>query len=491
MFERLVADSSIIAPVLGWAVLGLLVLIIQMFSKSSWTSFIVTIVGLITLLVYSIANFEYSGQHLIYSGRMVWDPLTQFLNILSIIIVLAVTLSLASGLHSTSKLFQTAYEQSAELLVCLLFSGFGLAALISANDLTTLFMGLETLSVALYCLCGFYRTELRSTESGFKYLMIGAFSTAVFLYGLAFLYGFSGSTEYAKIFEAFEKGLNPIAVLGIIFTMAGVAFKLALVPFHLYTADVYEGAPTAITGFLATITKLGVVGAALRLFWLVMGPASTTWQPLWIGLCLLSVLVGNIGALQQRTLKKLIAFSSISHAGFLGLGLLVANPNGGQIFPLMAYLVVYTAMSLGFFALLSYIENRDRIFNVDDLKGFGRSNFGVGLLISLFMLGMAGIPPFAGFMIKFWIFQALIQQGYLWVALIAVVGSIVGAAYYLKILMLVFMSEEQGVAASWTRLQDRFFSVRMVVGVTSIITMLGGIRPSLYADWIFTALSLK
>jgi NADH-quinone oxidoreductase subunit N len=422
---------------------------------------------------------------------VIWDPVTQVFNILSILIVLSVTFILMPGLQSESKIFKTAYEQSAELLVCLLFSGLGLGALVSSNDLTSLFIGLETLSVALYCLCGFYRTELRSTESGFKYLMIGAFSTAVFLYGLAFLYGFAGSTEYSKILEAFKGGMTPIATLGIIFTLAGVAFKLAFVPFHLYTADVYEGAPTAITGFLATITKLGMIGAALRLFWYVMEPAAATWQPLWIGLCLLSILIGNIGALQQRTLKKLVAFSSISHAGFLGLGLLVANPKDGQIFPLMAYLIIYSAMSLGFFALLSYIENREQIFKVEDLKGYGRNNVWSGLIISLFMLGMAGIPPFAGFMIKFWIFQALIEQGFLWVALIAVIGSIVGAAYYLRILMLVFMSDEQGPAASWTGLTDRFFSLRLVVACASLLTVLGGIRPSLYADWIFSALSIK
>jgi NADH:ubiquinone oxidoreductase subunit 2 (subunit N) len=292
MFEKLIADSIVISPVLGWALLGLLVLIIQMFVRTAWPVFVVTILGLLSLLIYSISNFDISAHHLLFAERVIWDPVTQVFNILSILIVLSVTFILMPGLQSESKIFKTAYEQSAELLVCLLFSGLGLGALVSSNDLTSLFIGLETLSVALYCLCGFYRTELRSTESGFKYLMIGAFSTAVFLYGLAFLYGFAGSTEYSKILEAFKGGMTPIATLGIIFTLAGVAFKLAFVPFHLYTADVYEGAPTAITGFLATITKLGMIGAALRLFWYVMEPAAATWQPLWIGLCLLSILIG-------------------------------------------------------------------------------------------------------------------------------------------------------------------------------------------------------
>jgi NADH-quinone oxidoreductase subunit N len=490
MLERLLQDSLIAFPILGWAALGILVLTVQIFCSKSWLSLFITIFGLLALIGYSILTFSTSSTE-IFFGTAVFDAWTQSFNLLALFIVLSVVLMMIPGMNEESKTFKNSYAQFPEFLTCLLLSGFGLAVLVSAIDLTSLFLGLEILSIGIYCLCGFFRTEIRSTESAFKYLMIGAFSTAIFLYGVAFIYGAAGDTHYQKIIPAFQSGLTVIGSLGIVFIMAGLAFKLAFVPFHLYTADVYEGAPTPITGYLATIVKVGAIGASLRIFWGFFQPAFNFWEPLWIVLCLASILVGNLGALQQRSIKKLLAFSSISHAGFLGLGLLVANPAAGNLFPLMAYLGVYSAMSIGIFALLTHLENREKVFAVEDLKGLGQRKFFLSLVFSVFILGLAGIPPFAGFMIKFWILQALVQQNYMIVSLIAVVGSIIGAAYYLRILMLLFMSTEEGASTRWAGSQDRVLSLRLVVAATAIITVLGGIRPSLYADWILSALTLK
>jgi len=243
-------------------------------------------------------------------------------------------------------------------------------------------------------------------------------------------------------------GLSPLFGLGIMFLLGGIAFKLALVPFHLYIPDVYEGAPSPVTGYMATVIKVGAVAAAMRIFWNFLEPLSLYWEPYWMGLCVLSILIGNIVALQQRTLKKLLAFSSISHAGFIGFALLVARPDGGDAFPLFAYLIVYSAMTLGIFALITYMEDRTSFFKVEDLKGLGRERFGVGLLFALFVLGLAGIPPFAGFMIKFWVLRALIDQGFYGMAIVAIVGSLIGAVYYLRLLVYIFMSPEKGASIS-------------------------------------------
>jgi NADH-quinone oxidoreductase subunit N len=372
-------------------------------------------------------------------------------------------------------------------------AGFGAAVTVSAYDLTAFFLGIETLSIALYCLCGFYRTEMRSTESALKYLLVGAFSTVILLYGIAFVFGASGSTNYDVISRVIAAGDKPFVLLGSVFIVAGLAFKLALIPFHIYTPDVYEGAPTIVSGFLATIVKLAAIGAATRLFWFVLEPVSQYWEAVWVSLCVMSIVLGNLGALQQKTIKKLLAYSSISHAGFLGLGLLVAGPGEGSLFPMLSYLVVYSFMTLGIFALVSFVEKRESLFYLEDLKGLGLRRVGVGILFALFALGLAGIPPLAGFMIKFWIFQALIEQGHWWVALSAVVGSVIGLAYYLKILMLLFMTseEEKGAALGWAGLSDRVYSLRLVLLIAALITLVGGLRPDFYADWIFATIALK
>lgn len=320
--------------------------------------------------------------------------------------------------------------------------------------------------------------------------MIGAFSTVLFLYGLAFLYGATGSTSFSEI----QSSLNissPFVVLAVVFLVSAFAFKLAFVPFHLYTPDVYEGAPTPITAYLSTVIKVGVIAAATRVFWQVLGSAAGIWQSFWLALCILSILVGNIFALQQRSLKKLLAFSSISHSGFIGLALLTMGSAQGDYYPLVAYLVVYSAISLGLFSLISLLEDRDRVLMVDDLKGLGQKKFALALVISVFVMGLAGLPPFAGFMVKFWVLEALIKQDLVAVSIVAIVGSLIGAAYYLRILMLMFMSDEAGAAAEGVLMKDRLFLARLVVVLASLLTLLGGIRPQIYADWILTTLALK
>ena len=491
MFEDFIHDSVLTMPFWGWAFLGIMLILVQMISKGPRPSVWITLGGLLILLGFSVLTFNPQINQSVFNDLAVVDSFSQIFNVIGLVIAIILVLMMIPGLDSESKLFKSSYEQLPEFFICLSFCGFGLAVLAAATDLTSLFLGLETLSIAVYCLCGFYRTEIRSVESGFKYLLIGAFATVIFLYGIAFVYGASGATDYASIKMAAANGLTPLFGLGVMFLLAGIAFKMALVPFHLYTPDVYEGAPTPVTGFLATMVKIGAVAAAIRILWDMLGPLSSYWEPYWMGLCALSILVGNIAALQQKTIKKLLAFSSISHAGFIGFGLLIARPDGGDLFPLFAYLVVYSAMTLGIFSLLTYLEERKTVFKLEDLRGLGRKKFLIGFLLSVFVLGLAGIPPFAGFMIKFWVLKGLIEQGYLPMALVAIVGSLIGAVYYLRILVLIFMSPENGASTTWTPLRDKFLILRIILIATALITAFGGVRPQLYADWILLSLALK
>jgi NADH-quinone oxidoreductase subunit N len=341
-------------------------------------------------------------------------------------------------------------------------------------------------------MCGFFRSQVRSTEAALKYLFIGAFTTVIFLWGIAMLYGATGSTGYADIQATIAVGPAPLVLLACIFIISGLAFKLAFVPFHFYAPEVYEGAPTPVTAFMATAMKVAVVGAGIRLLWGVLEPAAEIWKPLWLSLCVVSIVVANLWALRQRTLKKLLAFSSISHAGYIGLCLLVASPASGEwsLFPVLTYISIYSVMSLGLFALVTWIENRDEFFQVDDLRGYASKRLGVSLLLAVFIMGMAGFPPLAGFVIKLVVFKALVTQGYIAVALIAVVGSIIGAVYYLRLLMLMFMAgkEEAGPAAQWPGLIDRLYSIRILVVATVLVTVLGGLVPGIYADRILGAL---
>jgi NADH-quinone oxidoreductase subunit N len=491
ILETIVNDSQLAMPLLLWPALAIILLVVQIINPRPKLALGLSLAGLLGMIGFSVASFDSSAAASLFVGTVAWDPISQSFNILTQLIVLSVVLMMVPGLSSTKGIFQDGYEQLPEFLICLILSGFGAGVLVSAKDLTSLFLGLEILSIGIYCLCGFFRKEIQSTESAIKYLLIGAFATVIFLYGTAFVYGATGATQYDQIFAALSSGsLSVLARFGIVFMMAGFAFKLAFVPFHLYTADVYEGAPTPVTAYMATILKVAMAGAFLRVFWGLFAE-SAIWTPLWLGLCLLSILVGNIAALQQQTLKRLLAFSSISHAGFVGLALLIAKPGTGSVFPLMAYLVVYTLMSLGSFALISLLEDREKPFRLEDLKGLGRSRVVVGLALAVCLLGLAGIPPFAGFMVKFWVFQGLLEQGFWGAALVAVVGSIIGAAYYLRLLIYIFVSQEEGAALRWVPLGDRFLTLRLVIAVCVLLTLIGGVWPGFYADWILGALAIR
>lgn len=475
MLQTLMEDSLVALPMLSWAILGIFLLVAQIIVPCSKLSLSLCILGVLSIIGVSFLRFNQDFSYEIFFGSAIIDSLSQIVNLVTGFTVLGVILMMAPGIFKNEKIVKESYEQLPEFLICLVFSAFGVCVLGSSMDLTTTFLGLETLSIALYAMCGFYRGNMASTESAFKYLLIGAFATVIFLYGVSFIYGATGSTQYTAIAQAIQLGPISLVTLGGIFLVAGFAFKLALVPFHLYTPDVYEGAPTPVTAYLATIVKLAAAAGALRLFAGVLSEVLFAWESFWLALCILSVLIGNIAALQQKSLKKLFAFSSISHAGYIGFAVLFGQE---AMFPLLSYVIVYIGMTLGLFALLTWIEDREKPLFVDDLKGLGHKSPWIGVFFSIFLFGMAGIPPFAGFIVKFWILQGLVEKGFIWGAFFGVVGSLIGAAYYLKLMVYIFMSpEEERSIGAWPLGLDRLYSLRLVVAAALIITLFAGIRP--------------
>jgi NADH-quinone oxidoreductase subunit N len=332
-----------------------------------------------------------------------------------------------------------------EYYVLILLSTSGMIFLAAANDLIVIFLALEIMSVAVYVLAGLLRREVRSTEAALKYFLLGAFATGFLLYGIAFFYGAAGSTRLDVIAEAVARdGLRPFTVLGIALVLVGFGFKVALVPFHVWAPDVYEGAPTAVTGFMAVGVKAAAFAAFARVFMAALGGAAGSWAGLLWVLAALTMTVGNVTAVIQQSVKRMLAYSSIAHAGYALVGVVAATRDGGAA--LLFYLAVYSFMTLGAFAVLIALGRRgEPNEDLSDWAGVGFRHPVLGLSMAVFMLSLAGIPPTAGFAGKFYLFSAAIDAGYVGLAIIGVLNSLVSVYYYLGVLVAMYMTEGQRV----------------------------------------------
>ncbi|MFA4915197.1 MAG: NADH-quinone oxidoreductase subunit N [Syntrophales bacterium] len=334
----------------------------------------------------------------------------------------------------------------AEYYSLLLLGVLGMMVMTSSTNFITIFIGLEVMSIAIYILCGLLSDNAKSVESALKYFLLGAFATAFLLYGMALVYGTTGVLDIIEIKNYVGSGsfyLTPMFVAGLAFLIVGFGFKTALVPFHMWTPDVYEGAPTSVTAYMATGVKAAAFGAFLRVFYTAFTPFIEGWSGiLWI-LAVLTMTVGNITALVQDNIKRMLAYSSIAHAGYL----LVAFVTGDKAFSssILYYLLVYTFMNIGAFTVVillgrNGVENTD----IDNYTGLAKRHPFVAFSMSLFLLSLAGIPPLAGFMGKFYIFSAAIKAEYYWLAVIGVLNSTIAAYYYLRVIMYMYFKEPEG-----------------------------------------------
>lgn len=329
----------------------------------------------------------------------------------------------------------------AEYPVLILFSAVGMGMMVSATNLLSLYVGLELQSLAAYVLASFMRRDARSAEAGLKYFVLGALASGILLYGMSLLYGFSGTTGYAGVARALGDDVSLGELFGIVFLLSGIAFKVSAVPFHMWTPDVYEGAPTPVTAFFASAPKVAAIAMLVRVSVVGMGTATHDWQQIIIFMALASIVLGAAGAIGQSNIKRLLAYSSINNIGFALVGLAAGTEAG--VAAIMSYMAIYVVMTLGSFVCV--LQMRDQsgapVETIASLSGLSQTNKGLAAAFAIFMFSLAGIPPLFGFWAKFLVFEAAVKAGLFPLAAIGIAGSVIGAFYYLKIIKTMYFDE--------------------------------------------------
>ncbi|MGN3973167.1 NADH-quinone oxidoreductase subunit NuoN [Tsuneonella sp. SYSU-LHT278] len=364
----------------------------------------------------------------------------------------------AAALMIAPRFFDRWGAMRAEYPVLIVFAVLGMGIMVSASDLIALYIGLEMNSLAAYVLAAFLRTDSRSEEAGLKYFVLGALASGILLYGMSLTYGFAGTTSFEGIRAALSGGLSTGALFGLIFVLAGLAFKIAAVPFHMWTPDVYEGAPTPVTTFFATAPKVAAVSLLMRVSLDAFGDHAEAWRQVVTFAALASIVVGALGAIGQDNIKRLLAYSSINNVGFILVGLAAATAEGASA--MLVYLAIYVAMSVGSFVAVLMLRDADgnQVESIADMAGLSRTSPLIAWCLLLLMLSLAGIPPLFGFWGKLVVFKAAVDAGMVALAAIAIAASVIGAFYYLKVGKVMFFDEPAGKVqgrndwAHWTLL---------------------------------------
>ncbi|MFA5592155.1 MAG: NADH-quinone oxidoreductase subunit NuoN [Micavibrio sp.] len=352
-----------------------------------------------------------------------------------------------------------------EYPLLMLFSAIGMMVMVSAHDLLALYMGLELQSLALYVLAAIRRDNVKSAEAGLKYFVLGAISSGMLLFGVSLVYGYTGSTNFDVIGHALAGELSVGAVIGMVFILAGIAFKISAVPFHMWTPDVYEGAPMPVTAFFALVPKMAAMALLMRMLYEAFPAAIIQWQQIICILAVLSMAVGAFAGLLQDNLKRLLAYSSIGNMGFALVGLAAATQEG--LVGLVVYMIIYMAMTAGTFAIiLSMRRGGSGLEQIADLSGLSRNHPVMAYALAVLMFSMSGIPPLAGFFGKLLVFKAAVGMGMFWLAVFGVLCSVVAAYYYLRIIKVMFFDEPVAaydVPMPWSRRAVTAFSVAFVL----------------------------
>ena len=338
--------------------------------------------------------------------------------------------------------FERGSEHSSEYAVLIVFAAVGMSVMVSATSLISLYVGLELTSLSSYVLASYRRTDERSAEAGLKYFVLGALASGILLYGISLLYGFTGTMNFNGIAAAFARGAPSLGLLfGLVFLLAGLAFKISAVPFHMWTPDVYEGAPTPVTAFFASAPKVAAVLLSTRVCLVGLAPATDAWRQIVIVAALASIFLGAIAAFGQTNIKRLLAYSSINNVGFALIGLAAGTPQGASA--VLFYMAVYVVMTLGAFLCVLWMRDAEGrpVESIASLSGLSQTRPAFAAAIAIFMFSLAGIPPLFGFWPKLVVFNAAVASGYVALAVAGILGTVVGAYYYLKIVKVMYMDE--------------------------------------------------
>ena len=426
------ADLALIWPELILTIGGLITLMLGTFLGDRQVG-IYQLSALLTLAAAAAAVVALFGvETTVFSGTLSVDGFGGFAKLLiyaaSFVCILIAPRFFSGGMR-------------AEYPTLIVFAALGMGIMASARDLMTLYVGLELNSLAAYVLASFMRTDERSSEAGLKYFVLGALASGMLLYGISLLYGFTGTTDFAGIAAAMGGELNIGLIFGIVFVLAGLGFKISAVPFHMWTPDVYEGAPTPVTTFFASAPKVAAMALMTRVVIDAMGPAVGAWQQIIIFLALASIILGAVGAIGQKNIKRLLAYSSINNVGFILVGLAAATVEGASA--MLVYLAIYVAMTIGSFVAVLMLRDADgnQVELIDDMAGLSRTSPGIAWCLALLMFSVAGIPPLLGFFAKLVVFQAAVDAGMIALAVIAIAGSVIGAFYYLKVVKVMFFDD--------------------------------------------------
>lgn len=399
------------------------------------------------------------GRVVIWDGAFVDDAYARFMKMLALGGA-AISLLLSREYMARNRI------DVFEFPVLVLLSTLGMCMLISANNLIGLYLGLELMSLALYVLAALHRDNLRASEAGLKYFALGALSSGMLLYGASLLYGFTGTLSFQGIAAATMGKADIGVIFGLVFVMAGLAFKMSLVPFHMWTPDVYEGAPTPVTAYFASAAKIAAVAVAVRIAMTAFPGIKLQWQQIIVFMSILSMAIGAFGAIGQLNIKRLMAYSSIGHMGFAMVALAAGTEAG--VAGILIYLSIYLVMTLCAFALILSMRVGDHyVENIGDLAGLARNDGVAAFAIAMVMLSLAGIPPLAGFFAKYYAFLAAVEAGLAWLAVIGVIASAISCFYYLRVVKIVYFDEPARA------FEKPAWEVRGVVLVATILIVAG------------------
>jgi NADH-quinone oxidoreductase subunit N len=410
-------------------------LILGVFKKNS--SKLIQNTSLIILLITAVITFNETlgiEQTFLFNGSIIIDYLSSFMKIITLLAAFSV-LVISSNYLKTFKIFKIEYP------ILILSSVLGMMVMISANDLIVFYMGLELQSLALYVLATFNRDQLKSSEAGLKYFVLSALSSGLLLYGCSLIYGFTGSTNFNLIADQLNTDQYALT-FGIVFILVGLAFKISAVPFHMWAPDVYEGSPTSVTLFFTMVPKVAALTVFIRFLYVPFLNLIDQWQMILIFLSIASMLFGAIAAIGQTNLKRLIAYSSISHIGYALAGLATGSNDGIQ--SSVIYITIYIFMNLGLFSCLLMMKRNNKYFeDIQDLSGLSKNHPLLSLSFLIILFSLAGIPPLAGFFAKFYIFKSVLEQSMYFLAIVGLLSTVVAAFYYLRIIKIMYFDKEK------------------------------------------------
>ena len=456
--EILVQSLQLSMPEIILAVGAMVLLMIGVYSGSK-TSNLVTGLAVALLIIAGLWMVLVSGEGVAYGGSFLQDSFARFMKVLTLIgSITAMVMAVGHAQEEQIDRF--------EFPVLIVLATLGMMLMISANDLLALYLGIELQSLALYVVAAINRDSTRSTEAGLKYFVLGALSSGMLLYGASLIYGFTGHIGFAEIADALATGERSLGVIfGLVFLLAGIAFKISAVPFHMWTPDVYEGAPTPVTAFFAAAPKIAAMAMLVRIVIEAFEPVAPDWQQIIVFIAIASMVLGAFAAIGQRNIKRLMAYSSIGHMGYALVGLAAGSQVGVR--GVAIYMLIYMVTTLGTFACFLAMRRKEEgnVEQIDDLSGLASTNPLMATILTIFMFSLAGIPPLAGFFAKYFVFVAAIESGLYALAVIGVLASVVGAYYYIRIVKIMWFDE---ATAGFVPVSSE---LRLVMGVSGLFVL--------------------